>query len=119
MGRGGALADRRRRRSYGGERMHDGCRATADDRRLSLSAGDRETAQGFPCFSHNQVSENAFARAAWGSPAAKFAEIAGTVAAIDEWTMWVAAYRYPSAEGSPEPEPDDEELRRALATIDE
>src|SRR5438093_9173937 len=47
--------------------------------------------------------------------AAKFPEIAGTVAAIDEWTMWVAAYRYPSAEGSPEPEPDDEELRRALA----
>jgi len=50
--------------------------------------------------------------------AAIFPEIASIVGAVDDWTMWAGAYRYPSPEESPEPEPDNEELQRALATID-
>jgi hypothetical protein len=40
------------------------------------------------------------------------------LAATEDWTLWVAVYRSPSTEGPPEPEPGDEELRRALTVID-
>jgi len=40
------------------------------------------------------------------------------VAAAENWTVWAVAYRYPLAEGPDEAEPDDDELQRALATID-
>ena len=49
---------------------------------------------------------------------ASFPELAGLVAAVEEWTVWAVAYRYPLEEGPDEVEPDDEELRRALATIE-
>jgi hypothetical protein len=48
-----------------------------------------------------------------------FPEIAALVAVAEGWTVWGVAFRYPSAEGPPEPGPDDEELQLALATIDE
>jgi HEPN domain-containing protein len=51
--------------------------------------------------------------------AAIFPETAGIIAAVEDWTMWAGAYRYPSPEGPSEPEPDDEELQRALEAIDE
>jgi HEPN domain-containing protein len=51
--------------------------------------------------------------------AAIFPETAHIVAAVDDWTVWAVAYRYPSPEEPSEPDPDDQELRRALATIEE
>ena len=47
-----------------------------------------------------------------------FPELAALVAVAEDWTIWGVAFRYPSAEGPPEPGPDNEELQRALATID-
>ena|SRR5437870_989627 len=49
---------------------------------------------------------------------ASFADIAELVAAAEQWSDWVAIYRYPSEQGSDVAEPDDDELRRALAVID-
>ncbi len=49
---------------------------------------------------------------------ASFPDIAELVAAAENWTVRAVAYRYPLAEGPDEAEPDDDELRRALATID-
>ncbi len=49
---------------------------------------------------------------------AAFPDIADLVAAARSWSDWAIAYRYPSDEGPAEPEPDDDELRRALTTID-
>jgi predicted nucleotidyltransferase/HEPN domain-containing protein len=49
---------------------------------------------------------------------ASFPELAGLVTAVEEWTVWAVAYRYPLEEGPDDAKPDDEELRRALATID-
>jgi len=49
---------------------------------------------------------------------ASFPDIAELVAAAENWTVWAVAYRYPLAEGPDEAEPDDDELHRALATID-
>jgi HEPN domain-containing protein/predicted nucleotidyltransferase len=46
---------------------------------------------------------------------ASFPELAELVAAVDNWSSWVADFRYP---GDPVPEPDDAELRRALDAID-
>jgi hypothetical protein len=34
-----------------------------------------------------------------------FPELEPFLAATEDWTLWVAVYRYPSAEGPPEPEP--------------
>jgi len=45
-----------------------------------------------------------------------FPEIADLVSAVENWSSWVADFRYPS---DTHPEPDDEELRHALAIIDE
>jgi HEPN domain-containing protein len=45
-----------------------------------------------------------------------FPEIAGLVAAAANWSSWAFDFRYPS--DNPPPEPDDDELRRALAVID-
>lgn len=47
-----------------------------------------------------------------------FPDIAELVAVAENWTAWAVAYRYPLAEVAHEPEPDDDELQRALATID-
>lgn len=44
-----------------------------------------------------------------------FPELGEFVAAVDNWSRWVAEFRYP---GGTEPEPDDDELRRALDVID-
>ena len=46
---------------------------------------------------------------------ASFPEIADLVSAVENWSSWVADFRYPSGH----PEPDDDELRHALAIIDE
>jgi len=46
---------------------------------------------------------------------ASFPELADLVAAIENWSSWVAVFRYP---GDPVTEPDDAELRRALNVID-
>lgn len=51
--------------------------------------------------------------------AAVYPELAEIVGSIDDWTMWVTAYRYPSAQGIAEPEPDDGELAQALIAIDD
>jgi HEPN domain-containing protein len=49
---------------------------------------------------------------------ASFPDIADLVAAAENWTAWAIAYRYPLAEGPDKAEPDDDELQRALVTID-
>lgn len=49
---------------------------------------------------------------------ASFPDIAELVAAAENWSNWAVAYRYPAEEGDAPPEPDDDELRRALAVID-
>jgi HEPN domain-containing protein len=49
---------------------------------------------------------------------ASFPDIAERVAAAENWSNWAVAYRYPSEEGDAPPEPDEDELRRALAVID-
>jgi uncharacterized protein len=46
----------------------------------------------------------------------QFPEIADLVAAAAGWSSWASDFRYPSE--NPPREPDDEELRRALAVID-
>jgi HEPN domain-containing protein len=46
----------------------------------------------------------------------RFPEIAGLVAAAANWSSWAFDFRYPSE--NPPAEPDDAELRRALAIID-
>jgi HEPN domain-containing protein len=45
-----------------------------------------------------------------------FPEIADLVAAAGNWSRWAFDFRYPS--DNPPPEPDDDELRRALAVTD-
>jgi uncharacterized protein len=47
---------------------------------------------------------------------ASFPEITDLVSAVENWSSWVADFRYP---GDPHPEPDDDELRHALEIIDE
>ncbi len=47
---------------------------------------------------------------------ASFPQIAGLVAAARGWSRWAFDYRYPSDDAPPEPE--EEELQRALAVID-
>lgn len=49
---------------------------------------------------------------------ASFPDIAELIAAAENWSNWAVAYRYPSEEGDAPPEPDEDELRRALAVID-
>ncbi len=50
---------------------------------------------------------------------ASFPDIAELVAAANNWTDWAVAYRYPEEQGAAgTPEPDEPELRRALAVID-
>jgi HEPN domain-containing protein/predicted nucleotidyltransferase len=44
-----------------------------------------------------------------------FPELAELVSTVDNWSSWVAEFRYP---GATEPEPDQHELRRALDVID-
>jgi HEPN domain-containing protein len=46
-----------------------------------------------------------------------FPDLAELLQAVEDWSRWVIAYRYPSENAYPEP--DDEELRRALDVIDE
>jgi len=46
-----------------------------------------------------------------------FPELAPLLQAVEDWSKWVVAYRYPSENA--DPEPDDDELTRALAAIDE
>jgi HEPN domain-containing protein len=50
---------------------------------------------------------------------ASFPDIADLVAAVRAWSSWVGVFRYPSSDGAAEPEPDDDELRRAIEVIDE
>jgi HEPN domain-containing protein len=45
-------------------------------------------------------------------------DMAELVRAVEDWTVWATAYRYPSAEGSPEPEPTPDELQKALRVVD-
>lgn len=47
----------------------------------------------------------------------KFPDLAPLIAAMEEWTIWNVAYRYPTEE-LPEPEPATEELRQALDILD-
>lgn len=49
---------------------------------------------------------------------ASFPDIAELVAAAESWSKWAVAYRYPKEEGDAPPEPDEDELRRALVVID-
>lgn len=49
---------------------------------------------------------------------ASFPDIAEQVAAAKDWSKWAVEYRYPSEQGAPIAEPDEQELRRALAVID-
>jgi uncharacterized protein len=49
---------------------------------------------------------------------ASFPEIAELVAEAEDWSKWAVAYRYPAEQGDAPPEPDEDELRRALAVID-
>jgi uncharacterized protein len=53
-----------------------------------------------------------------GAAQASFPDIAELVAAARTWSDWVVAYRYPSVERPDSAEPTEDELRRALATID-
>jgi len=48
---------------------------------------------------------------------ASFPDIADLLAVAQNWSDWAFVYRYPSGQSGTEPEPDDEELRRALAVI--
>jgi HEPN domain-containing protein len=50
---------------------------------------------------------------------ANFPEIANLVAAAKDWSTWAVDYRYPSPRRRKKPLPDEDELRRALAVIDE
>jgi len=45
-------------------------------------------------------------------------EIALRVADMQDWTHWAVVARYPRPGGMPEPEPSEDELRRAVAAID-
>ena len=38
---------------------------------------------------------------------------------MQDWTRWAVAARYPQPGGVPEPEPSEDELRRAISAIDE
>jgi uncharacterized protein len=49
---------------------------------------------------------------------ASFPDIAELVAAAEGWSRWAVVYRDPGEQGDAPPEPDEEELRRALAVID-
>ena len=49
---------------------------------------------------------------------ASFPDIADLVTAVRAWTSWVGVFRYPSSDGSAEPEPDQDELGRAIAVVD-
>lgn len=46
-----------------------------------------------------------------------FPELAPLLQAVEDWSKWAVAYRYPSENA--DPEPDDDELTRALDVIDE
>ncbi len=50
--------------------------------------------------------------------AAVEAEIASAVFDMQDWTRCAVAARYPQPGGLPEPEPSEDELRRAVAAID-
>ena len=50
---------------------------------------------------------------------ASFPDIADLVTAVRAWSSWVGVCRYPSSDGAAEPEPDQDELRRAVEVIDE
>lgn len=45
-----------------------------------------------------------------------FPELRSLLMAMEAWTTWAVAFRYPS-ENLPEPEPDSDELRDALELI--
>jgi uncharacterized protein len=49
---------------------------------------------------------------------ASFPDIENLVAAARNWSDWVFEYRYPSTNRPAKPLPEEDELRRALATID-
>lgn len=49
--------------------------------------------------------------------AAKFPDLAPSIGLMERWTVWNAAYRYPT-DAIPEPVPSPEELRGALGVID-
>jgi uncharacterized protein len=49
---------------------------------------------------------------------ASFPDLADFVAAAENWSKWAVVYRYPEEEGEAAPEPDEEELSRALTVID-
>jgi HEPN domain-containing protein/predicted nucleotidyltransferase len=51
--------------------------------------------------------------------AASFPEIAELVAAAKDWSKWAVDFRYPSPRRRAKPPPDEGELRRALAAIDQ
>lgn len=45
-------------------------------------------------------------------------DAAELVRQTEDWTIWAVAYRYPSAEGPPEPEPSATELRHAVGIVE-
>jgi hypothetical protein len=86
--------------------------------RLSLPAGRRETVKGLSGSGRQKVPRDPLARATRRGGEIEFPDISELVATVETWSHWVVAYRYPSAQ---EPEPaelSEDELRRALATID-
>ena len=70
----------------------------------------------FPsCINSLLIDCNNFVSARSAANLSLLPELAEFAAAVDDWSRWVAAFRYP---GGTEPEPDDDELRRALDVID-
>lgn len=47
-----------------------------------------------------------------------FPDIADLVETAKNWSDWAVVYRYPEEQGDAPPEPDEDELRRALVVID-
>ena len=50
---------------------------------------------------------------------ASFPDIADLVTAVRAWTSWVGVFRYPASDGAAAPEPDQDELHRAVEILDE
>ena len=47
-----------------------------------------------------------------------FPDLENLVTAARNWSDWAFEYRYPSASGPAKPLPEEDELRRALTTVD-
>jgi HEPN domain-containing protein len=53
-----------------------------------------------------------------GAAQQSFPDLENLVKAARNWSDWAFEYRYPSASGPAKPLPEEDELRRALATVD-